>query len=843
MGQLKAKGFTHAVTENRFQVFTGQSSQSPLRVCMEDVWVELEPMNTRGVIGKIKLNKLTSQGLWLDADIAYSIREDGLKEEIILRDRGASNTYTFKLNLFGLKGKNLEDGSIGLYKETTGELAFTIPRPFMLDSNEEPVYSLDVSMNLREEQDGLYIDIQADKEWIFSPERVYPVIIDPSIVIPSSTIDSYVESSFPNSNFGTRTTILSGALRQHGTCNCILKWDLPTIPQDALITSAEMRLYVQPHVTGNAITHIANLVTEEWNESTVTWNNKPSYSGPFASKLVNSDGENTWDVTEIVQEWISGTHPNYGIYLSNNSIGQRDEYITITSRESNHLERKPKLIIEYVESLLVLTVAPVDGIWVNTSTPEIEWSFYSGSGLLQEGYQVQISSSPDFSNILQDSGLVYSQDTSFMTAPLPDGSYYWRVKVVNGTRESDWSLVASFGMDTTPPSIPLLEGEPPLTSEDHNIIKWTGVVDNVSGIKRYEAVASSSPEFDSDVRIKETTSTSCTFYNLLDEIIYYYRVRAIDNAGNISGWSNVVWSTQGPADPSPWWNSSWRYRQKVLVSNNNPWSKKNEPVQISISSEGLWKPGGHDIRVVSGSQVPYRIVSVSEKPGFFEADIVFEVNVGAEGTAGYYIYYGNPSATSASVIKPETNYTRMGGDMYYTWYKNPSRKWSVSSYGTWIYSEADDSGGSVTLSKPFKFYGVDYTDLFMNSNSYLDLGVTTYRSINPADKEGNLIRVDNEDHITSGYYLNDTEYMQFTWDGYEYDEWDELEYIFTNSLKLFKEDYKIYVNANSSYCGKTQIETTSELTGPRQSDTSGYAVVYIYKPVDFIIGSLQECLL
>lgn len=72
-------------------------------------------------------------------------------------------------------------------------------------------------------------------------------------------------------------------------------------------------------------------VLEPWDEDTVTWNNQPAYSSGYPyTEEQESKGDHHYDVTTVVNRWLSGEWENYGwaittyfavmiIYTSNNS--------------------------------------------------------------------------------------------------------------------------------------------------------------------------------------------------------------------------------------------------------------------------------------------------------------------------------------------------------------------------------------------------------------------------------------------------------------------------------------------------------------------------------------------
>lgn len=76
---------------------------------------------------------------------------------------------------------------------------------------------------------------------------------------------------------------------------------------------------------------------------------------------------------------------------------------------------------------------PEDGAAIDAATFSISWNSISGAN----GYQFQIDSNPEFSSPLYDTVLNTSAFIANQT--VPNGNYYWRVKTISDSGESQWS--------------------------------------------------------------------------------------------------------------------------------------------------------------------------------------------------------------------------------------------------------------------------------------------------------------------------------------------------------------------------------------------------------------------
>jgi hypothetical protein len=125
----------------------------------------------------------------------------------------------------------------------------------------------------------------------------------------------------------------------------LLKFDLSSIPANAVISSATLYLYEQDNKTGQT-THIYR-VASDWNEDTVTWRSWNLFGGDFDISTSyysyipdQKDCLLTLDITNLVREWVNGTYNNYGVMLY--STGP-NHIIGYSSKEDGTASRRPKL--------------------------------------------------------------------------------------------------------------------------------------------------------------------------------------------------------------------------------------------------------------------------------------------------------------------------------------------------------------------------------------------------------------------------------------------------------------------------------------------------------------------
>jgi len=174
--------------------------------------------------------------------------------------------------------------------------------------------------------------------------------------------------------------------------------------------------------------------------------------------------------------------------------------------------------------------APRNRTLTNDSTPTLVWK----AALRGETYQVQIDDDRRFGSPAQDvtldaGVLTYTADT------LPDGVYFWRVRALNAfDAPGPWSLVWRLDVDTVAPDAPTLVAPKHGARVTNRKLRleWSRVSDAI----RYEVQLDPDPAFP----LPPSAAARRTFYRLpvtLPQNVYYWRLRAVDKAGNVSAWS------------------------------------------------------------------------------------------------------------------------------------------------------------------------------------------------------------------------------------------------------------------------------------------------------------------
>lgn len=176
-----------------------------------------------------------------------------------------------------------------------------------------------------------------------------------------ATQDASIYALSSSTNFGTSTTLESYPWGANYSRRFLLQFDLSSIPTNATIVSAKVKLNVS-HSRGFQSTVNAHLITSNWDEQNVTWS---SFSGQFngvvsASETLEpfvSNGE--WDVSTDVQAFVDGGLVNHGwIFMDSNEGSSSQNYWYFYSKEST--TNQPVLEVVYEEEITetALTITP-----------------------------------------------------------------------------------------------------------------------------------------------------------------------------------------------------------------------------------------------------------------------------------------------------------------------------------------------------------------------------------------------------------------------------------------------------------------------------------------------------
>ena len=291
------------------------------------------------------LNNLVSKAIYADIydgiDIEYILVGNNIKENIIVKEKQDSYTYSFELKLNKLSAE-LVDGVIILSDYDSGEQVYEIPVPYMFDANN--VYSENVEYSLVQNNKWKYtFTVTADAEWINSDDRAFPVTIDPAIGVSRNDIVCFYE---------TEGYVTQGGMVMHAGDLSKIYFKLSTLPElpnSAYISGATIKMYCN----SGADTYIgAYKILNDWSSSTIkpsTINSVGIFSDSPVDYVYIEDAAEwdkqlcTWNIVDIVRGWYSDA--NYGVGF--NTVKDTYTSATFSSMTYDTISCRPFISIEY----------------------------------------------------------------------------------------------------------------------------------------------------------------------------------------------------------------------------------------------------------------------------------------------------------------------------------------------------------------------------------------------------------------------------------------------------------------------------------------------------------------
>ncbi len=170
---------------------------------------------------------------------------------------------------------------------------------------------------------------------------------------------------------------------------------------------------------------------------------------------------------------------------------------------------------------------------------DIAWSAAVDAGVGGVQHQLQYSTSSAFP-VLGTVTTLFGVTSPYTASSLLDGQmYFYRVRARDsfGTT-SAWSPAERSTQDASPPVTPVSKGLPPVIDGSATPFSWNPTTDAGVGGIQYQAQVARDPFF---VTVVSTSpwmnQTDFVFTGLSDATVYFYRVRARDAFGYMSGWS------------------------------------------------------------------------------------------------------------------------------------------------------------------------------------------------------------------------------------------------------------------------------------------------------------------
>lgn len=328
---------------NRYSVQLPPSLAAPVRVQEGREWLS---MRLRDAVGRRTVDGATAR--YADAlpgvTAEYTARGDSVKEAVILHTPESPSLLTYDVRTSGLSVTETPEGGVS-FTMPDGAEVFAFAPAFAFDaSDNDDGYTTEVTTSVVEARGGFEVTVQVDPEWLASPQRQWPVTVDPPILFTNE--DSWGAGGLAGQ--ATDCRIAGGILPQVSSyCldsrplavgrdavqkrRSLLHFDVESVMRESFtkhqVLHAEFRMYLES-ATGTAVTPVnLRAVTEPWTND-ATWerrNTSDNWSTPGGTFDASSGVEHPgigatpawyyWYPTSLVQAWVDGSRNNNGFIL------------------------------------------------------------------------------------------------------------------------------------------------------------------------------------------------------------------------------------------------------------------------------------------------------------------------------------------------------------------------------------------------------------------------------------------------------------------------------------------------------------------------------------------------
>lgn len=173
------KGDIFQNKSNRFQaLFPKKPDHELLNFSLDNTSLSFGLKNSLPSMGKALDNCVKYPNIMSKTDIEYKVGDNGVKENIILKDSSAPNMFSFSIKTDNLTWQETENGELDFYSADKGKKLYSLSPIYSFDANGNQVEG--ITQSISPNNKGFSLDITIDKDKLTA--ATYPVTIDPFIL-------------------------------------------------------------------------------------------------------------------------------------------------------------------------------------------------------------------------------------------------------------------------------------------------------------------------------------------------------------------------------------------------------------------------------------------------------------------------------------------------------------------------------------------------------------------------------------------------------------------------------------------------------------------------------------
>lgn len=264
----------------------------------------------------------------------------------------------------------------------------------------------------------------------------------------TGAVDTYLWQYGPNTSYASDSDL---EIWHDNRGKSLLYFDTSSIPAGSTIHAAKLSVYVHYRSATNVLTVGAHQVLRAATPAAATYNkydgsnfwytagagHTTDRAAAESTALLNNTGVwVTWDVTDMVQDWVDSAAANYGVVLETEAGVSLTTQYQARSEEFTTASSRPKLYVEYTTgptptpTNTPLVLAVDDGNLISTDADAVHntdltnWVY--GDWRYQHAMQVDLTAVPEGSTI--NSAVLYQYSYQASTTATPISVQVRRVK-------------------------------------------------------------------------------------------------------------------------------------------------------------------------------------------------------------------------------------------------------------------------------------------------------------------------------------------------------------------------------------------------------------------------------
>lgn len=340
---------------------------TPVRFSIDADWVTMRLHGADNTAPAIEGSSATLSNVAKADAVTYEATGSGLKESIVLDTPPATASLSYVYDIDAAPGltPSLDDTGDLVFRQVDGSVRVRIPAGTMYDSATPVADSGDVSYNLTAIANGWSLQLTPNVAWLTDPQRVYPVVIDPTVTSPKVVSrDCYIMQANVTASHCAAPYVQVGGTNATDRYRGLLDFDVfAGVPATAIVSKATAHLYMDGSQSLNhqganyALFRAGSLFdgNATWSRPTLT----TSWDGgsPVASSATDNlsltgydsgSGYKQFDVTNIVDYWMKYPAQETGLVLKQNDGTRVDNELYFYSNVgSNPVGTDPYLTYTY----------------------------------------------------------------------------------------------------------------------------------------------------------------------------------------------------------------------------------------------------------------------------------------------------------------------------------------------------------------------------------------------------------------------------------------------------------------------------------------------------------------